>query len=284
LVGRNGQVTNLGQVDVAFPLLHGPYGEDGTIQGALELLGVPFVGAGVLASAMGMDKAQSKAVFTAHGLPVTPYVALTPAAWQRDRARLAAQIEALGWPVFVKPSRAGSSLGITKVLGPEGLDAAIVRAAQHDPQVLVERAMTGREVEVAVLGGRHGAPPRAAGPGEIVLLGGHDFYDFEAKYLDNAAVELRCPADLPDGLAARARDMAVRAFQSLGAEGLSRVDFFYDPGAPDGLELVINEINTMPGFTPFSLYPRLWAGEGLGYTALISELIDLAAERPVGLR
>ena len=280
----SGVVTSLGVVDVAFPLLHGPYGEDGTIQGALELLDIAYVGSGTLASAIGMDKEVAKAIFAAHGLPVASSVLVTPQLWAAGQTALTEQIAALGWPVFVKPSRAGSSLGVSKVAGLAELAPALELAWQCDPRVLVEQAQVGREIECAVLGGRGGAPARAAGPAEIVIHPEHQFYSFEAKYLDTAAADLQCPANLPTAVAARVRRLAIRAFEAIEAEGLSRVDFFYNPDAPAGQDLVVNEINTMPGFTPISLYPRMWAAAGLDYSALISELIDLALERPLGLR
>jgi D-alanine-D-alanine ligase len=282
-VVEDGQLRSLGAIDVVFPLLHGPFGEDGTIQGALELTDIRYVGAGVLASAVGMDKGFMKCVFEAHGLPVAPYTVITPVEWQRDRVRSEARALALGLPLFVKPCRAGSSLGITRVERAEQLGQAIDHAASHDPRVLVEVELRGREIECGVLGGRDGIP-RATLPAEVVVDSTHAFYDFEAKYLDDAAVDLRCPADLPEEVIARLRDLAELAFAAITAEGLSRVDFFYDASAGPGRELTINEINTMPGFTPFSLFPQMAASVGLDYTALISELIDLALARPVGLR
>lgn len=270
----------LGTVDVVFPLLHGPFGEDGTVQGMLELADVHYVGAGVLASAVGMDKQMMKLVFAGQGLPVGPFVVVRPGELDRDPAGVRARAEALGLPVFVKPARAGSSLGISKVTAWDQLDGAIRAAAEHDPKVLVEAAIVGREIECGVLGGRDGATPRASLPGEIVVGAGRDFYDFEAKYLDEASVELSCPADLPADVTARVRQVAVQAFEAVGCEGLARVDVFV---TPDG-EVIVNEINTMPGFTPFSMYPRMWAATGLDYPALVDELIQLALARPTGLR
>ncbi len=270
----------LGTVEVVFPLLHGPFGEDGTVQGMLELADVHYVGAGVLASAVGMDKQMMKLVFAGQGLPVGPFVVVRPGELDRDPAGVRARVEALGLPVFVKPARAGSSLGISKVTAWEQLGDAIRAAAEHDPKVLVEAAIVGREIECGVLGGRDGAPPRASLPGEIVVGGGRDFYDFEAKYLDEASVELTCPADLPADVTARVREVAVQAFDAVGCEGLARVDVFV---TPDG-GVIVNEINTMPGFTPFSMYPRMWAATGVDYPALVDELIQLALARPTGLR
>jgi D-alanine-D-alanine ligase len=271
----------LGEVDVVFPLLHGPFGEDGTIQGLLELADVPYVGAGVLASAVGMDKQFMKLVLAGQGLPVTPYVVIAPGQWDRDPAGCAEAVAGLGLPVFVKPARAGSSLGISKVDDLADLPAAVAEARRHDPKVLVEAGVVGREIECAVLGGRPGERPRASLPGEIVVTDvQHDFYDFEAKYLDEAGVELTCPADLSPRLVDEVREIAVRTFEAVGAEGLSRVDVFVTPDE----QVVVNEINTMPGFTPFSMYPRMWEKSGITYPELIDELIQLALARPTGLR
>ena len=271
----------LGEVDVVFPVLHGPYGEDGTIQGMLELADVRYVGAGVLASAVGMDKHYMKLVLAGEGLPVGPYVVIHPGQWQRDPEGCYERVTELGLPVFVKPARAGSSLGITKVSDLSLLPDAVAVAAQHDPKVLVEAGIAGREIECAVLGGRAGDRPRASLPGEIVVTNKrHGFYDFEAKYLDEESVDLICPADLPPEITEEVRDLAIRTFEAIGAEGLSRVDTFVTADN----QVIINEINTMPGFTPYSMYPRMWAESGLSYPELIDELIQLALERPMGLR
>jgi D-alanine-D-alanine ligase len=273
----------LGAVDVVLPLLHGPYGEDGTLQGLLELGDVRYAGSGVLASALGMDKAFTKAVLAGAGLPVGRWEVLRPGAWDADPDGCRERVSALGWPVFVKPARAGSSLGITRVDGPEGLDAAVRAAAEHDPKVVVEAAVTGaREVEVGVLEELVDGRPvaRASVPGEVVVGGEHAFYDFEAKYLDEGSVQLRCPADLPGGVADRVRALALAVFAAVGAEGLARVDLFL---TADG-QLLVNEINTMPGFTPLSMFPRLWAATGVGYPALVDRLLQLALARPTGLR
>ncbi|MGP4033811.1 D-alanine--D-alanine ligase family protein [Pseudarthrobacter sp. 1C304] len=270
----------LGAVDVVFPLLHGPFGEDGTIQGFLELSDTRYVGAGVLASAVGMDKHFMKVVFESAGLRVGPYIAVTDRQWRNDPETVRKRVDQLGFPVFVKPARAGSSMGISKVDSLEGLDAAIEAAREHDPKLVIEAGIVGREIECAVLEGRGTDTPRTSMPGEIsVAGGGHDFYDFNAKYVDDAAA-LSCPADLPDEAIARVRELAAVAFDAVGAEGLSRVDFFY---TPEG-ELIINEINTMPGFTPKSMYPQMWKASGLGYAELIDELIYLALHRKTGLR
>ncbi|MDR0366635.1 MAG: D-alanine--D-alanine ligase [Bifidobacteriaceae bacterium] len=279
-----GQVRDLGPIDAVFPLLHGPFGEDGTVQGLLELTDQRYVGSGVLASALGMDKGYMKRALAGCGLPVAPYQLVLAADWQADPAAVMARLEALPRPWFVKPCRAGSSLGISKVDQVADLAAAIDLAASHDPRVLVETTLKGREVECAVLGSLGGRPPRASLPSEIVVAGQHEFYDFDAKYLDGAGADLRCPADLPPEATAQLQALAVAAFQAIGAEGLARIDCFYDASAPPGEQFTINEINTMPGFTPISQYPQMWAVSGLPYTQLISELIDLALDRPLGLR
>lgn len=271
----------LGTVDVVFPLLHGPFGEDGTIQGLLELSDTRYVGAGVLASAVGMDKHYMKVVFEAAGLHVGPYIAVTDRQWLKDAESVRKQVDRLGFPVFVKPARAGSSMGISKVNSLEGLDAAIEEARRHDLKLVIEAGIVGREIECAVLEGRGTAAPRTSMPGEIsVAGGGHEFYDFNAKYVEDDAAALSCPADIPEEAIARVRELAAAAFDAMGAEGLSRVDFFY---TPDG-EVIINEINTMPGFTPKSMYPQMWAASGLDYAELIDELIYLALHRKTGLR
>lgn len=271
----------LGTVDVVFPLLHGPFGEDGTIQGLLELSDTRYVGAGVLASAVGMDKHFMKVVFEAAGLQVGPYVAVTDRQWRKDPESVRKQVDRLGFPVFVKPARAGSSMGISKVDSLEQLDAAIEEARRHDLKLVIEAGITGREIECAVLEGRGTDAPRTSMPGEISVAGGtHEFYDFNAKYVEDDAASLSCPADIPEEAIARVRELAAAAFDAVGAEGLSRVDFFYTPAG----ELIINEINTMPGFTPKSMYPQMWSASGLGYADLIDELIYLALNRKTGLR
>ncbi len=270
----------LAKVDVVFPLLHGPFGEDGTIQGLLELADIRYVGSGVLASAVMMDKHYMKVVFAGHGLAIGPYVVITDRDWKRDPAAAMDAVASLGWPVFVKPARAGSSIGITKVPGPGRLQAAIEFAREHDPKVVVEAAMIGREIECGVLEGRDGAPPRASEVGEIQVVHGHEFYDFEAKYLAESDIELTCPAKVPDHVADEVRRIAVAAFEAAGCEGLARVDCFYTAGG----DVVLNEINTMPGFTPLSMFPMVWAASGLDYPQLIDELIQLALARRTGLR
>jgi D-alanine-D-alanine ligase len=258
----------LGAVDVAFPLLHGPYGEDGTIQGLLELAGLPYVGSGVLGSAVGMDKVMMKRAFTACGLPTPAYVAL------RDDGVTKAELDRcedqLGYPCFVKPANLGSSVGVSKAADRAGLEEAVETALRFDEWILVEEGIAGREIEVAVLGDR---PPEASLPGEIVP--GADFYTYEDKYLDDSA-ELRAPTDLDPDRTAEVRRLAVAAFEACRGESMARVDFFLeDPGRG----FLVNEINTIPGFTPISMYPRLWDVTGVPYAELLDRLVALALER-----
>jgi D-alanine-D-alanine ligase len=270
---------SLGTVDVVFPVLHGPYGEDGTIQGLLEMAGVPYVGSGVLASAAAMDKGVMKTLFAQAGLEQSPYVVISERRWLKERAAALDAVAALGAPVFVKPARAGSSLGISKVGDPAGLEAAIETARRHDPKVVVEASVEGaREIECGVLVDAAG-DPRASGCAEIVVHGEHEFYDFEAKYLDDAA-DLVVPADLPADVTERVRELSLVAFEALGCEGLARCDFFV---TPDG-RVLINEVNTMPGFTPISMFPRVWAERGIPYPELVDRLVADALRRGTGLR
>jgi D-alanine-D-alanine ligase len=265
-----GGMRSLGNVDVVFPIVHGPFGEDGTIQGMLELCGLPYVGAGVLASSLGMDKHFAKTVLQQAGIAVAPWQTVTALDWQARRSAVVADIERMPLPVFVKPSRAGSSVGVSKVSEWSQLAAAMDVAFAEDDRVLVENAIVGREVECAVLQGRPGEATRASVAGEIVVTG-REFYDFEAKYLGAAGIDLVCPADLTPAELADLQEQSVRAFEALGAAGLARVDFFLtDTG------FVLNEINTMPGFTPISMFPRCWQETGLGYSDLITELIEVA--------
>ncbi|HKA68960.1 MAG TPA: D-alanine--D-alanine ligase family protein [Actinomycetes bacterium] len=270
----------LGEVDVVFPLLHGPYGEDGTLQGLLELAGIPYVGSGVLSSAVAMDKEYMKKLFVATGLPVADYLVVRPRDWERDKVAAAERVAALGWPVFVKPARAGSSIGITKVAGPQQLSAAIETAREWDPKVLVEAAVVARELECGVLDSLDGDLPETSVVAEIKVRGGHEFYDFEAKYLPDEGTEYDVPADLPSEVADEVRRLAVAAFQAMGCEGLARVDFFL---RPDG-SVTLNEVNTMPGFTPVSMFPVMWRESGVSYPELVDRLIKLALRRPTGLR
>ncbi|WP_405857934.1 D-alanine--D-alanine ligase [Streptomyces sp. NBC_00090] len=270
----------LGEVDVVFPMLHGPYGEDGTLQGLLELSGVPYVGAGVLASAVGQDKEYMKRVFVSFGLPVGPYEVIRPREWEQNPAAARKKIVEFaadhGWPLFVKPARGGSSMGITKVDDLSGLDAAIEEARRHDPKILVESLLRGREIECGVLEFEDG--PRASVPAEIPPVTDHDFYDFEAKYIDSASGIV--PAPIGDEATAEVQRLAVAAYEAVSCEGLVRADFFL---TEDG-EFVINEINTMPGFTPISMYPRMWQESGVGYSELVDRLIQAALTRSTGLR
>ncbi len=266
-------IRSLGDVDVVFPILHGRFGEDGTVQGFLELLDLPYVGAGLLMSAIGMDKHTTKQVLKAAGVPVVPWATLTRAELDRDPELWERRVRSLGLPVFVKPARAGSSVGVSKVSEWSELGAALETAFAEDRTVLVEQAVTGREIECGVLQGRDGAPPRVSVAGEIVISG-REFYDFDAKYLDAPGIDLVCPADLHPGELAEMQRIAARAFEAVGGEGLSRVDFFYT-----GTEFFVNEVNTMPGFTPISMFPTCWIASGMTYPDLISELIDLARER-----
>lgn len=268
----------LSAVDVVFPILHGPYGEDGTIQGLLELAGVPYVGSGVLASAVSMDKEYMNLLLAARGLAVGTYVIVRDRGWRSDPQRSLDAIDALGYPVFVKPARGGSSIGISKVHDREGLSAAIALARESDPKVIVEKGMVGREVECAVLDGLAGAQPEASLPAEIHVGAGFDFYDFEAKYLADATT-FDIPALLDATMTDEVRRIAVETFVALDCSGLARVDFFVTEAG-----LVINEINTMPGFTPTSMYPRMWAASGIDYPTLVDRLVAIALERGTGLR
>jgi len=267
----------LTSVDVVFPVLHGPYGEDGTLQGLLELAGVPYVGAGVLASAAGMDKEFTKKLLVAEGLPVGPHAVLRPM-----RAVLSLEdCERLGLPVFVKPARGGSSIGVSRVSSWDQLPAAVANARRHDPKVIVEAAISGRELECGVLEMPDGTV-EASTLGEIRVAGvrGREdsFYDFATKYLDDAA-ELDVPAKVDDDIAYAVRQLAIRAFKAIDCQGLARVDFFLTEDGP-----IINEINTMPGFTTISMYPRMWAASGVDYPTLLATMVQTALARGVGLR
>ncbi|MGY1696959.1 D-alanine--D-alanine ligase family protein [Geodermatophilus sp. SYSU D00814] len=277
----------LTEVDVVFPVLHGAYGEDGTIQGLLEMSGLPYVGSGVFASAASMDKEFTKKLLASAGVPQGDHVVLRDAggAVCPDPDVLsAADRERLRLPVFVKPARAGSSIGITKVTDWAQFPEAVATAAAVDPKVVVEAAVPGREVECGVLAGRDGGPPEASVPAEIRLKPGTDWYDFDAKYLEDA-VEFDVPADLTPEQTRAVQQASCRAYRALDCEGLARVDFFLGTG-PDGEDrLVVNEVNTMPGFTPISMYPRMWAASGVPYPELVDRLVASAlarAGRPAG--
>jgi D-alanine-D-alanine ligase len=270
----------LGEVDVVLPLLHGPFGEDGTIQGLLEMAGIRYAGAGVLASAAGMDKEYMKLLFAARGLPIGRFVVVRdrewgPAAHDAERKRVLDEIAELGWPVFVKPARGGSSIGTTRVTGPDSLEAAIEEARRYDRKVLVEAAVDGVEVECAVLEGPDGGAPEASVPGMIVVDPHRTWYDFEAKYLA-AESRMEIPAPIPAAATERVRVLACAAFDAIGCEGLARVDFFYTPGG----EVIVNEINTMPGMTPTSGFPMMWAASGLPLPQLVDRIITTALAKP----
>jgi D-alanine-D-alanine ligase len=269
VVETGGAVRSLGGIDVAFPILHGRFGEDGTIQGALELVGLPYVGNGVLASALGMDKHFTKSVLEGAGIAVAPWVTVTRGDLARNPDLWRRRIEGLDLPAFVKPARAGSSVGVSRVTDWEQLDAALEVAFAEDSRVLVEQGVAGRELECAVLGGRPGEPARVSVAGEIAITG-REFYDFDAKYRGAAGIELICPAVLHEQELARMQQIAARAFEAIGGSGLARVDFFFT-----GTDFVVNEINTMPGFTPISMFPSCWLASGLSYPELIDELIAL---------
>lgn len=263
----------LAGVDVVFPALHGAYGEDGTIQGLLEMADIPYVGAGVFASAAAMDKEFTKKLATAEGIPIGPYAVLRAGVSLTDDDK-----ERLGLPVFVKPSRAGSSVGVTKVSDWADLDAAVAAAREIDPKVLVEAAIVGREVECGVIEGEAGGSPEASLLAEVRVVADHEFYDFEAKYLDNSC-EYDIPASLPEHITKQVQDYACRTFTALDCAGLARVDFF----VTDDLQVYLNEINTMPGFTSTSMFPRMWAATGLEYPKLVDRLIRSALTRGTGL-
>jgi D-alanine--D-alanine ligase len=281
----------LSEVDVVLPILHGPFGEDGTIQGLLELAGIRYVGAGVLASAVSMDKEYMKLIFQARGLPVGPFVVVRDRDWQPAEGGAASlsaaearkpvldAIAELGWPVFVKPARGGSSIGTSKATDLAGLHAAIETARRYDPKVLVEKAVDGREIECAVLEGLAGGPPDTSLPGQLLVDGGEEFWDFEAKYLDEAS-GMAIPAPIPAEHIEQIRRLAGAAFDAVSCEGLARVDFFY---TRDG-EILINEINTIPGMTAASYFPKMWEASGLPVPELIDRLLTTALRKRPGLR
>jgi len=264
-------VRALKALDVVFPALHGPYGEDGTLQGFLELLDIPYVGAGVLASALGMDKAAMKQVFIARGLPVVEHLVAFKREWEKDPEKLMARIEeALGYPCFVKPANLGSSVGVSKVTDPQELPQALAIAGRYDRKLLIERALDCREIEVSVLGNDD---PQASLPGEIVPK--KAWYDYEAKYREGMS-DFLIPAPLAEEKVRAFQRLAIEAFQAIDGAGMARVDFFLERGTE---RIVVNEINTIPGFTTTSVYPKLWAASGLSYPSLLDRLIDLALER-----
>ena len=280
----------LSEVDVVLPVLHGPFGEDGTIQGLLEMAGVPYVGSGVLASAVSMDKEYMKIIFQARGLPVGPHVVVRERDWPAEEAdggtladperkRVFDAIAELGWPLFVKPARGGSSIGTSKASDLTQLHESIRTARAHDPKVFGEAAIDGREFECSVLEGEHGAPPDTSLPGELLIDGGEEFFDFEAKYLDQSngmAIPARIPAEHQQEI----RRMAALAFEAVSGEGLSRVDFFY---TPDG-QILINEINTIPGLSPTSYFQKMWEASGMPLREIIDRVLRTALNKRPGLR
>jgi D-alanine-D-alanine ligase len=288
-----GQIPGLlGDVDVVLPVLHGPFGEDGTIQGLLEMADVPYVGAGVLASAVSMDKEYMKIIFQAKGLPVGPHVVVRERDWppeeaeggtwspaDPERKRVADAIAALGWPLFVKPARGGSSIGTSKASDMGQLHAAIALARSYDPKVIVEAAIEGGEIECSVLEGRDGGPPDTSLPGQLLIDGGEEFWDFEAKYLD-AASGMAIPAPIPAEHQQEIRRMSAQAFDAVSCEGLARVDFFYTPRG----EILINEINTIPGLSPASYFQKMWEASGMAFPDLIDRLLETALAKGTGLR
>jgi D-alanine-D-alanine ligase len=273
LTKADGATEVLTVADVVFPVLHGPFGEDGTMQGFLELAGIPYVGNGVFASAACMDKEFSKSLFLSAGVPATPHVVIREYDWHHNREHVMSEVATLGGtPLFVKPARAGSSVGVSKVKDMADFDIAVRAALEHDNKVTIEHGLVGREVECAVLSSIDGGPARVSVAGEIIVKG-REFYDFEAKYRDESAVDLIIPADLTADELAQMQALARKAFEALGGYGLARVDFFL---TAEGF--FINEINTMPGFTQFSMYPSLWGASGIGYADLIDQLIQLGLQ------
>jgi D-alanine-D-alanine ligase len=258
-------------LDIVFPVLHGTYGEDGTIQGLLEMAGVPYVGCGVLASATGMDKVTMKHLFRQAGLTIIEYEWFLREAWEENSQAIIKRVaRSLGFPVFVKPANLGSSVGVSKATNKEELREAIDDAARYDRKIVVERAVNGREIEVSVLGNDH---PTASLPGEIIT--GHEFYDYEDKYIDNAS-RTEVPAKLPKKIIVKLQQDAVTAFRAIDGSGLARADFFVERGTS---RVIINEVNTLPGFTSISMYPKLWKASGISYPELIDRLIQLGLER-----
>ncbi len=259
------------QLDVVFPILHGPYGEDGTVQGLLELAGIPYVGAGVTASAVGMDKAIFKDIMQSHGLPVVDSLVIKRKEWDRVPEQVLERIEAeIGYDCFVKPANLGSSVGISKAHDRTELRLALDDAARYDRKLVIEKAVDAREIEVSVLGNDQ---PVASVPGEIVPC--NEFYDYAAKYLDEES-ELIIPAPIPSEMAEIIRQLAVDAYLAIDCAGMARVDFLLDRHTD---QIFVNEVNTLPGFTPISMYPKLWEASGVSYTELIDRLIQLALER-----
>lgn len=270
LVGAGENTGPSVRIDVAFPVLHGPLGEDGAAQGLLEMAGIPYVGAGVLGSALGMDKEKMKVMLGAAGLPVPDYLVIRAAQWAREAERLLDEAAWLGFPSFTKPANMGSSVGVSRCTDLSSLEAGIESAFAYDSKILVEQGISGREIECAVLGNEE---PQASVCGEIVASG--DFYDYEAKYIDKASRTL-VPAPIPEPVAEIIRTYSIRAFKAIDCQGMARVDFFYQEG---GLGVLVNEINTIPGFTTISMFPKLWDASGIPLPQLIDRLIELALQR-----
>ncbi|AXK45332.1 D-alanine--D-alanine ligase family protein [Brachybacterium saurashtrense] len=278
---RDGRVQDLAEVDVVWPLLHGAYGEDGTVQGMLEMLDIPYVGSGVLASAAAMDKAATKLVLGTAGIDCAPGIVVHEDQWAAESHRVTTYLrDTHPLPWFVKPARAGSSLGVTRVSDQAQLDAAVKSAFAEDPKVLIEEGLDAREIECGVLQGRDGREPSTTLPGEVKVGADLDFYDYEAKYFGKGTVSIDVPAALPDAVLEEVRETALRAFRALGLEGLARVDMFVTRDH----RVLVNEVNTMPGFTPYSMFPVLWESMGLSYADLIGELIETARGRRLGAR
>jgi D-alanine-D-alanine ligase len=271
LLERHKPEQPIGKLDVIFPVLHGPYGEDGTVQGLLELADIPYVGAGVLGSAVGMDKDVQKRLLRGAGIPVVPFIVTTRARWRADAAAVSAQACALGLPLFVKPANLGSSVGITKVKAATDLAAAVANALEYDDKVLIEKGVDAREIECAVLGNED---PQASVPGEICPRA--EFYSYQAKYIDDNGATLLIPAPLTEAETAAVRTLAVQVFQLLDCAGMARIDFFLERGTR---QWYVNELNSIPGFTTISMYPKLWEASGLPYRQLIDRLIGLALDR-----
>jgi D-alanine-D-alanine ligase len=269
----DGTEEELGEIDVVLPILHGTHGEDGTVQGFFDTLGIPYAGGAVLDSALCMDKHFMKIVLRDSGIAVSPWITVRRGEWTGDVAAIAARAGELTFPWFVKPARAGSSVGVSKVHDLGELAEALDLAFAEDDKVLVEQGIAGREIEVGVLGARAGGEPRVSLPGEIVLTS-REFYDFEGKYLGGDGVDVVCPAAMSDAETAAVQDAALRAFAAVEGRGLARVDFFLGEDGP-----IVNELNTMPGFTPISMFPKCWIASGLSYEALITDLIEQALER-----
>lgn len=263
-------------IDIVFPLLHGPYGEDGTIQGLLEIADIPYVGSGVLASAVAMDKSFAKPIFASHGIKVAPGITVRASQWQENSAEISKQAAQLGYPIFVKPARGGSSKGTTKVKSADELAAAINEAHKFDSKALVEQEITGQEIECAVL--EIDGVAKASTVGAIHIDPKFEFYDFQAKYLDGAT-SIELPAPIDPKISAEIQRLAVLAFKSLGCSGLARVDFFLTKNN----EIIINELNTMPGFTATSVFPKMWQASGVGYSEIISALLNSALTRSNGV-